>query len=122
MWNIIKNLFASKEIKSLSFEEMQILGLPRSSKWKKIREQHLNKQPFCMICGNSKDLVPHHILPFHMSTEKELDLENLITLCEGNFNCHLFFGHLKNWTKHNPNIVEDAKIWREKLGVKSTEV
>ena len=119
MWKIIKNLFDfNNEIKSLSFEEIQILGLPRSSKWKKVREKHLKKQPCCMICGNTKDLVPHHILPFHTDPEKELASDNLITLCEGNFNCHLFFGHLKNWTKHNPNIVEDAKTWREKLGFK----
>jgi len=121
MWDFIKKIFVfENKINSLSFEEIQILGRPRSSKWKKIREEHLKKQPFCMICGNTKDLVPHHILPFHTDPEKELDPENLITLCEGSFNCHLFFGHLKNWTKYNPNIVEDAKIWREKIGFKPT--
>ena len=123
MWNFLKNLFyLNNKIQNLSVEEIQILGLPRSSKWKKTREEHLKKQSFCMICGSTKNLVPHHILPFHMDAEKELDPENLITLCEGNFNCHLFFGHLKNWTRYNPNIVEDARVWREKLGVKSNEV
>ena len=122
MWNFLKNLFhLNNKIQNLSVEEIQILGLPRSSKWKKTRDEHLKKQPYCMICGSTKNLVPHHILPFHMDAAKELDPENLITLCEGNFNCHLFFGHLKNWTRYNPNIIEDARVWREKLGVKSNE-
>lgn len=46
----------------------------------------------------------------------ELDPENLITLCEGPaFNCHLFFGHLRNWSSHNPDVREDAAMWREKI-------
>lgn len=46
----------------------------------------------------------------------ELDPNNLVTLCENpTFNCHLFFGHLKRWDKHNPRVVEDAAFWKSRL-------
>ena len=101
------------------------LGSPRSSRWKALRRDHLKRNPTCAVCGNANDVVPHHIIPYHIDPAKELDPMNLISLCEGDtFNCHLFFGHLRNWTKHNPDVVEDARIWREKInriGLRDTE-
>lgn len=116
MFNFIRNLLGFKSnLSALSAEEMQILAAPRSSKWKKTRIQHLVNNPCCAVCGSSKNVVPHHIIPVHLDKSKELDPNNLISLCENdNFNCHFFFGHFKNWTKHNSNIVEDARIWFEK--------
>lgn len=115
MINFIKKIFCSK-LNSLSFEEIEILSLPRSSKWKKVRVEFLSKNPKCAICGSEKDVVPHHIVPVHLDPSKELDQDNLVTLCENKtFNCHFFFGHLKNWTKYNLNILEDAKIWSERI-------
>jgi 5-methylcytosine-specific restriction endonuclease McrA len=99
----------------LSKEEMEILSLPRSSEWKKLRKIHLGNFPCCEVCGSKTNVVPHHVIPFHVNPALELDPSNLITLCESKtFNCHLFFGHLKNWIRHNPNVREDAKLWREK--------
>lgn len=98
-----------------SFDEIRVLSLPRSPEWKKVRLEHLSKNPRCAVCGNYKNVVPHHIVPFHVDPSKELDPSNLISLCEGDtFNCHLFFGHFRNWTKHNPEVTEDARIWNEK--------
>ena len=97
-------------------DKIKILSIPRSYQWRKIRKQFLKENPKCAVCGNTKNIVPHHIIPFHIDPLKELDKDNLITLCENkNFNCHFFFGHLKNWTKHNPNIKEDAELWNKKL-------
>ncbi len=113
----VKNLFYKYTIiTTLSYEEIQILSVQRSKKWSKLKKSHIKQYPNCAVCGSLKFVVPHHIIPFHLDKSKELDPNNLITLCENKvFNCHLFFGHLKNWSRYNPNIVEDAKTWREKL-------
>lgn len=92
------------------------LSAPRSSGWKEIRRLHLQKFPECEACGARKSVIPHHIIPFHIDSSKELDPENLVSLCESRtFNCHLFFGHLKRWDRHNPNVVQDAKSWRSRI-------
>lgn len=114
----IKNLLYYKcnFITNLSYEEIQILSVRRSKGWTKLKKSYIKQYPNCAVCGSLKLVVPHHIIPFHVDKSKELDPNNLITLCENKvFNCHLFFGHLKNWSRYNPNIIEDAKIWKEKL-------
>jgi len=104
------------EIGSLSAEEIEVLSLPRSPFWKKLREEHLRKSPNCSVCGSIKSVVPHHIIPFHVNPQLELDPNNLISLCEGDtFNCHLFFGHFRKWTKHNPDVVQDSLEWSKKI-------
>lgn len=112
MFGLLFSLFGLEK----SPYEIEALGTPRSKEWKRIRLEHLSKNPRCAVCGSEKNVVPHHIIPFHKDQSKELDPENLITLCEGDtFNCHLFFGHFRNWSKYNPYVVEDARIWREKI-------
>jgi hypothetical protein len=93
------------------------LGRPRSAAWRKVRSEHLKNNPECAVCGRKENLVPHHVVPVHVDPSLELSHENLITLCEGpSFNCHLFFGHLRDWTKHNPEIRKDAEYWRGRTG------
>lgn len=117
MFKFISTLFGTgNSLSGLSLEELEVLSMPRSREWKKVRLEHLRKNPCCAVCGNCNDVVPHHIVPFHTDPSRELDPDNLISLCEGDtFNCHLFFGHLRRWTGCNPNIVEDARIWRGKI-------
>jgi hypothetical protein len=98
------------------FRGISSLGSPRSSLWRRTREEHLKSNPECAVCGRKKNLVPHHVIPVHVDPSKELDPENLITLCEGpSFNCHLFFGHLRDWTKFNPEVKSDAEGWKKRL-------
>lgn len=124
MLNFIKNLFKfNQEIKALSVEEIVALSTPRSGKWRKLRQQHIEENPRCAVCGGDQDVVPHHITPVHLDSSKELDKDNLISLCENKtFNCHLFFGHLRNWSKYNPDVVEDAKKWNEKIKGKNANI
>ena len=90
----------------------------RSSKWPKVRKKHLEKNPCCAVCGATAKLNVHHIKPYHLFPELELEESNLITLCEcgkGGVNCHLFIGHLGNYKKINPDSVKDAATWFLKL-------
>lgn len=86
------------------------IGHKRSSKWPGVRHNHLKLNPTCALCGGTEKLEVHHIEPFHLHPELELDPGNLITLCEGNskVTCHLWLGHLGNYKKINPNVVEDC--------------
>lgn len=60
-----------------------------------------------------KGLHVHHIVPFHVDPSKELDPTNLITLC-GKY-CHYTIGHLMDYKSWNPNVIEDCKIYSEKI-------
>jgi hypothetical protein len=94
------------------------IGSLRSTHWPKVREDHLKIQPCCQLCGGTKNLNVHHIHPFHIKPELELDPTNLITLCESSehgVNCHLWFGHLGNFKNVNEDVVNDTKVWNEKL-------
>lgn len=81
----------------------------RSSKWSKVRKQFVVAHPTCAACGSSSKLEVHHIKPFHLHPELELEFGNLMTLCENkSTKCHLMLGHLGDWHDFNPNVVVDA--------------
>ena len=103
--NYIRSYLFSQTIESLG---------NRSGQWQTIRKKHLIKSPTCAACGGAKKLSVHHCVPFHLDEAKELDPENLITLCEEN-NCHRTFGHFYSWFSYNPNVREDAASWLEKV-------
>jgi hypothetical protein len=106
--NLFRILFRDSALSSL--------GRSRSGLWRSVRAEHLRNNPECTVCGRRKNLVPHHVVPVHVDPSLELDPDNLITLCEGPaFNCHLFFGHLRNWSSFNPEVRRDAEEWRRRL-------
>ena len=93
----------------------------RSKDWRKVRAEHLKEQPVCQVCGGIDKLEVHHIEPFHLAPTRELDPDNLVTLCESKKHgvpCHLFFGHLGNYRSFNTTVNPDAKHWRRKLEAK----
>lgn len=91
-----------------------ILGIRlRSPKWTSVRKEHLKKQPFCQACGSIKDLDVHHIEPFHLNPDKELDPDNLITLCSKY--CHYTIGHLMDYKSWNKDVVNDARVYLDKV-------
>lgn len=90
----------------------------RSAHWPTVRKEHLEKHPTCAVCGGSSNLEVHHIKPFHLHPDLELDPENLVTLCESKksgVNCHLWFGHLGNFKSFNVTVVTNALCWFEKF-------
>lgn len=99
-------------------------GATRSPEWPRVREMHLQKEPKCVVCGGTSKLNVHHIRPFHIHPDLELDPNNLVTLCTGNktINCHVRFGHLDNFKdKWNPNIREDAQLWYTRFNAKTEQ-
>jgi len=96
-------------------------GAKRSSKWRKVRKEHIKKHPRCALCNSNKKIEVHHKIPFHIAPDLELEPENLMTLCESGEKgviCHRFFGHLSNYRKWNLAIEQDVMVWRMKLGLK----
>jgi hypothetical protein len=103
-------------------ELLKTLGIPRSSQWRRARAEFLKNNPCCAVCGSKNNVVPHHKIPFHADPELELDFNNLIPLCENkSFNCHFFFGHLRNWVGSNPFIEQDAAYWNKRLSEKNID-
>lgn len=80
----------------------------RSPKWDDVRNMHLALHGACAACGSVEELQVHHIAPFHLYPELELKLENLITLCMSDLDCHLEIGHGGSFRAYNPNVVADA--------------
>lgn len=88
---------------------------PRAPGWARLRAQHLAIHPRCAVCGTTRAVVPHHILPVHLWPDLEMEPSNLISLCEGPGAHHLTFGHLGNWTSYNRDVAEDAALWANKF-------
>jgi 5-methylcytosine-specific restriction protein A len=93
-----------------------IRGAYRSPKWSEVRSQHLSIQPKCAICGSSTKPEVHHIVPVHIDSSRELDPNNLITLCDKY--CHFIFGHLMNWKSWNEQIIQDSIYFSSKIRLK----
>ena len=96
----------------------------RSGEWPKARSAHLADYPACAVCGERQKLEVHHIRPFHLHPDLELDPANFITLCEDDddgVNCHLFFGHLGNFKSFNVDVAADAAHWSQKIATRPME-
>jgi 5-methylcytosine-specific restriction endonuclease McrA len=79
----------------------------RAKGWRKVAKNHLREEPVCQWCGSKTGLEVHHIRPFQLFPELELDPTNLITLCDSmivGFRCHLRHGHLSDYARWNPLI------------------
>lgn len=88
----------------------------RSPEWISVRKTHLIKHPCCAACGwsemNGKQKVQvHHIMPFCLYPQAELDPNNLISLCEiGIDGCHSNFGHPLGTQSYNPYVLQHTAI------------
>ncbi len=91
-------------------------GHDRSPHWARVAKEHLLREPHCVACGyKGGKLQVHHIKPFHLHPQLELDPHNLITLCEARGReHHLLLGHLGEWGSYNEHIREDVKHFYRK--------
>lgn len=97
----------TRKQRTLDRDSVLPVNTKRSPHWPAVEHKHLKMFPTCAACGSSTKLNVHHIKPFHLHPELELDPTNLITLCMEN-DCHIYIGHSDNFKLYNPNVVEDA--------------
>jgi 5-methylcytosine-specific restriction endonuclease McrA len=76
----------------------------RSPKWATVRDHFLEGYPTCAACGSKRLLQVHHVEPYHLDPERELDLTNLIGLCMSRHECHLRLGHGGFFEAFNPIV------------------
>jgi 5-methylcytosine-specific restriction endonuclease McrA len=81
----------------------------RSPKWPAVEHAFLKAHPACEACGTKTGLNVHHCVPFHVDAAKELDPENLLTLCRPH---HLTFGHFMLWASWNKDVRQDVARYR----------
>lgn len=93
-------------------------GHQRSPHWGRVEREHRLLEPGCVACGyKGKGLQVHHIHPFHLHPELELDQHNLITLCQvKGRDHHLLLGHLDEWESYNAHVKIDALHFHGKTG------
>jgi hypothetical protein len=85
-------------------------GTPRSSHWSTFRINFLRGRS-CSGCDSTRELEAHHIVPFHIDPDRELDVDNLIPLCR---ECHYQIGHLRDWQTANPHVRDDAAVYLQR--------
>lgn len=84
----------------------------RDPRWPALRRAHLAKYPGCAACGNTRSVAVHHVVPVSAEPSRELDPDNLLTLCTdgpGGMNCHLVIGHGGDWSQWNELARHDAE-------------
>jgi HNH endonuclease len=91
-------------------------GHRRSPQWGRVEKEHLQREPACVACGyKGHHLQVHHVRPFHLHPQLELDPSNLITLCTApGREHHLLLGHLDEWKSYNEHIRADVKNFYRK--------
>lgn len=82
---------------------------PRNPKFTHAAQTWLNDQT-CAACGRPDHLEAHHVLPFHLYPQFEMDPRNWIALGRhpDHLNCHLIIGHLGDFEAFNPLVRELA--------------
>lgn len=90
-------------------------GHERSPEWPRVAHEHLAVEPACVVCGHrGHGLQVHHVKPFHLHPNLELDPNNLITLCElRGRDHHLLVGHLDEWESYNVQVRADCKRYHK---------
>ena len=88
-------------------------GRQRSMEWKQFRAGIIKAQPTCIICGGCESLEAHHLKPFHLFPELEMEETNIAVLCDKPGRCcHFVWGHFYNWRTYNPKLHIAVAFWK----------
>jgi len=100
-------------VSTRSGEDETLLQILHSEiEWRRARNLYISTHGECEMCGITKKLEVHHVVPYHISVSLRYDQSNLITLCR---ECHFRFGHGRNWHKSNPDVRNLCKLSQESL-------
>lgn len=53
--------------------------------WKFAKDDVIERDRFCVVCGSAKNLTVHHIKPLKQYPQLAFEISNLVLLCK---NCH----------------------------------
>lgn len=99
-----------KKVRSTHSElREKIKSVRRSPRWDDVRDMYIATHESCAACGSMEKIQVHHIKPFHIYPELELEESNLIALCMSENECHLSLGHGGSFRCYNPNIKKDSE-------------
>lgn len=102
-------------LKSRSVENAKTGGESRSPQWPTVRRKFLEGK-VCAACGGTEQLEAHHLVPFSVDRNRELNPENLLALCEHPARlCHFRVGHRYRWASYSRHATEDAELDRKRL-------
>ena len=109
--NMIPFIDLLKELFSLGeYSADRLLGGMRASDWPQFRKIHIKNA--CEFCGTKGTVLSplelHHVLPFHLYENLELDHTNVVTGCRS---CHLKFYHLGSFRSFNEQIKDHIKLF-----------
>lgn len=88
-----------------------VTGAARSPQWASFSKRYLRGRS-CIACGSREGLTAHHVVPFHMRPDLELDEKNLVPLCTDR--CHIVHGHFNDFRLDNPKVREDCAEYLRK--------
>ena len=88
-----------------------VSATPRHKDWDRESRAWALSHP-CAVTGSTEGIEVHHIRPFHLFPELEMDPANWISLIRP---WHLYLGHVGNWSNWNPNVREDAERFRRMI-------
>jgi len=93
-------------------EKLALAQLNRHLDWPRVKRKYLKTHRECAVCGRKTKLDVHHITPFWLDRNLELEQTNLITLCGEH---HTLVGHLMSTKSYNVNVVTDAAHWADRI-------
>lgn len=99
---------------------------PRSPKWPAFEKRIIEAHPFCSFCGQIESkvkLVGHHIQPYHLHPDLELEESNILVVGETctTGNHHLLLCHYGNWSKWNPDARHLAELFLKNIQEKVSD-
>jgi hypothetical protein len=120
---------STKHVDHGDAEARRTIGRGCSPEWPKVEKAFRAIHPQCVACivKSVAHVQIHHRFPFHYCIalgrpDLELDVRNLITLCEWKTpapNHHELVGHLADWQSSNLNVASDALVFR---GMSAAEI